>query len=138
MENMTLSQIKELPVDKIEKVIKDLMEHTTNTRLCDSETVKAVVCKAYCQSVTDVMGTRRFRCFVEPRQVIQYLLHKAYGYGQVSVGQMFGGMNHATVHHAVKTVNAMYDTDRSFRFKMFSILKELGIECNFIEKIREN
>jgi hypothetical protein len=43
------------------------------------------------------------------------------------VGNEYGGMDHATVYHAVRKVQNMVEVEPEFRQKFYQIKKELGI-----------
>ncbi len=64
--------------------------------------------------LSDLQSKRRHRSITTPRQVCMYLARKRTSYSLEEIGGYFGGRDHTTVMHAVKTVNERIDTDNQF------------------------
>ena len=62
-----------------------------------------------------LQGKSRMREIVVARHLTIFFIHKYCNYSLKYIGCLFGGLNHATVIHAVKTVRDLRDTDRKYR-----------------------
>jgi chromosomal replication initiator protein len=65
-----------------------------------------VVTKYYGVRVADLQGKRRHKSIAFPRQVCMYMARRHTRYSLEEIGGYFGGRDHTTVMHAVKTVTA--------------------------------
>jgi chromosomal replication initiation ATPase DnaA len=74
----------------------------------------------------------RKREIVQARQVSMYFLRTFTNLSQHRVGSYFG-KDHATVIHAVKTVNNLYDTDRGFRTDILTLKGKIDREKTSLE-----
>ena len=63
------------------------------------------VTKYYGVKVSDLQGKRRHKSIAFPRQVCMYLARRHTRYSLEEVGGYFGGRDHTTVLHAVRTVD---------------------------------
>lgn len=76
-------------------------------------------------AVATFYGIKLFQVFkntrkgenVQSRQVCMYFARKYTQYSLQKIGNFFGKKDHATVSHAISTVNNMVDTDKYFRDK---------------------
>jgi len=59
-----------------------------------------------------VNSTTRKREIVQSRQISMYFAKKLTKYSLAEIGYNIGGKDHATVLHAIKTVNNLIDTDK--------------------------
>ena len=64
------------------------------------------VTRYYGVKVSDLQGKRRHKSIAFPRQVCMYLARRHTRYSLEEVGGYFGGRDHTTVLHAVRTVEA--------------------------------
>jgi chromosomal replication initiator protein len=54
--------------------------------------------------VVDLKANRRIKSIIVPRQIAMYLCRKLTGSSLVSIGERFGGKDHATIIHSVRKV----------------------------------
>jgi hypothetical protein len=59
--------------------------------------------------------TTRKREIVQSRQICMNFAKKLTNYSMAKIGAFYGGKDHATVLHAVKTINNVVDTDKNFK-----------------------
>jgi chromosomal replication initiator protein len=78
------------------------------------QTIISAVTDFYGVKITDLQSKRRQRSIALPRQVCMYLARKHTRYSLEEIGGYFGGRDHTTVMHAVKTVEGRCDTDQEF------------------------
>jgi chromosomal replication initiator protein len=70
-----------------------------------------VVTKYYNVKLADLQGKRRHKSIAFPRQVCMYLARKHTRFSLEEIGGYFGGRDHTTVLHAVRTVTADMEMD---------------------------
>ncbi|MBL4810178.1 MAG: chromosomal replication initiator protein DnaA [Phycisphaerales bacterium] len=78
----------------------------------------------------DILGKRRHKSIALPRQVGMYLSRKYTRHSLEEVGAHFGGRDHTTVMHAVKTVTNRSKTDESLHSDVLSIESRLRVDSN--------
>ena len=74
----------------------------------------------------DIVGKSRKMEIAEARQVCMYLCRDIMGTSLNNIGLFFGGRDHTTVMHALKTVNEKKTSDVRVEKMITSIRKELG------------
>lgn len=86
--------------------------HRERARMVTPEAVMRHTAEAYNLTVRDLKGRRRVATVATPRKVAMYLARKHTGASFPELGQAFGGRDHTTVMHAVKSVEtALRDGD---------------------------
>ena len=65
------------------------------------------VCKYYNINKLDLIGKKKNKEIVEPRQICMYIIFEVLGLPLVSIGQLFGGRDHTTVIHAKEKVSQL-------------------------------
>ncbi len=71
------------------------------------EDIQRAVCTHYRIDKTEMASQRRTRCVARPRQVAMYLAKELTPRSFPEIGRRFGGRDHSTVIHAVKTIEAL-------------------------------
>lgn len=79
---------------------------------------------------------KRIREHVLARQVHMVMIHVVYKKSLVFAGKIFYNKDHATVLHALKTVNALLETDKMFR-STFAPVFLFGLEVNKKEMMKK-
>jgi len=87
------------------------------------ELIIEVVCNYFQLQVSSVLTTDRDKELVRARQISMYFIKKMFiGLSQAKIGSYFPGKtgnennkDHATVFHAIKTVNNLKDTDKDYK-----------------------
>ncbi len=74
-------------------------------------TIQKRVAAHYGVAVDDLLTARRTARFVRPRWVAMYLAKAMTGRALPTIGRCFGGRDHTTVLHAVRSLQAMIDAD---------------------------
>ena len=83
------------------------------------------VTKYYNVRLSDLQGKRRHKSVAFPRQVCMYLARKHTRYSLEEIGGYFGGRDHTTVLHAVRTVEADCSLDKQIFDQVAHIETEL-------------
>lgn len=71
------------------------------------------VTRYYDIKLSDLMGKRRHKSIARPRQVCMWLARKHTRFSLEEIGGYFGGRDHTTVMHAVRTVSTRTQSDRA-------------------------
>jgi chromosomal replication initiator protein len=71
------------------------------------EDIQRAVCAHYRLDKSEMASQRRTRCVARPRQVAMYLAKELTPRSFPEIGRRFGGRDHSTVIHAVKTIEAL-------------------------------
>jgi len=79
------------------------------------EYVSKVVCEYFSIPVESLQLKTRKREIVQARQIAMMFSHRIVKKGTAEIGREIGDKDHATVLHACKTVDNLYQTDRRFR-----------------------
>ena len=75
----------------------------------------------------DIVGKSRKMEIAEARQVSMFLCRDIMGTSLNNIGMFFGGRDHTTVMHALKTIGEKESTNDRMKRMIMSIRKELGI-----------
>ncbi len=75
------------------------------------QTIIDAVTKYYDIKLSDLMSKRRHKSIALPRQVCMWLARKYTRYSLEEIGGYFGGRDHTTVLHAIRTIGSRRDQD---------------------------
>ncbi len=64
--------------------------------------------------LSDLQSRRRHKSVTEPRQVCMYLARKRTRFSLEEIGGYFGGRDHTTVMHSIRTVEDRIDSNGQF------------------------
>jgi chromosomal replication initiator protein len=96
---------KAINVDLAQSMLAEALR-ASNRRITIDEIQK--VCAAHYRiDASEMRSHRRARAVARPRQVAMYLAKKLTPRSLPEIGRVFGGRDHSTVIHAVKTIEAM-------------------------------
>ena len=119
------ASIMHLPIDmKVTETV--LRDFATNTR--QNITIEKIinhVCKFYSLQTDDLIGKKRPKNIVLPRQIAMYLCRKMTDASLPKIGLSFGGRDHTTVIHAYEKIEKMRKEDRSFNSLMEKFEKQI-------------
>ena len=92
-------------------VLKDLLR--TNSRKITIDEIQKKVVEHYNIKLSDMHSPRRSRSVARPRQVAMYLAKSITTRSLPEIGRKFGGRDHTTVIHAIKTIEEIMVNDPS-------------------------
>ena len=95
-----------------QEVLYDLIR--ANDRQVTVEEIQKVVAEHFNIKISEMHSVRRQRGLARPRQAAMYLAKSLTTKSLPEIGRKFGGRDHTTVLHAVKRVEELQKTDRSF------------------------
>ena len=104
-------QDSEVTVDLVKDVLKDLLR--TNSRKITIDEIQKRVVEHYNIKLSDMHSPRRSRSIARPRQVAMYLAKSITTRSLPEIGRKFGGRDHTTVIHAIKTIEEIMVNDPS-------------------------
>ena len=104
-------QDSEVTVDLAKDVLKDLLR--TNSRKITIDEIQKKVVEHYNIKLSDMHSPRRSRSVARPRQVAMYLAKSITTRSLPEIGRKFGGRDHTTVIHAIKTIEEIMVNDPS-------------------------
>jgi chromosomal replication initiator protein len=86
-----------------------------------------VVTKYYNVRLSDLQSKKRHKSIAFPRQVCMFLARKYTRYSLEEIGGHFGGRDHTTVLHAVRTVDGDIRTDKEIENQLMQIENNLSV-----------
>ena len=104
-------QESDVTVDLVKEVLKDLLR--TNSRKITIDEIQKKVVEHYNIKLSDMHSPRRSRSVARPRQVAMYLAKSITTRSLPEIGRKFGGRDHTTVIHAIKTIEEIMVNDPS-------------------------
>ena len=77
----------------------------------DADKIINTVCEFFKVTREDLVGSKRNKEFVEPRQMCIYLINEMLNMPLTAIGTIFGGRDHTTVMHARDKINEQLKTN---------------------------
>jgi chromosomal replication initiator protein len=111
-----------ITVDSAQDILRDLFQ--SNARLLTLDEIQQKVADYYRIKLSDMHSARRSRDVARPRQVAMYLSKSLTTRSFPDIGKAFGGRDHTTVMHAVKTIDDLKTNDPQLREDL-SILEKV-------------
>ncbi len=116
---------KEITLDLARKMIDKFVKSTS--REISIDYIQKVVCDYFNLPLDVINSKTRKREIVQARQLAMYFSKKLTKNSLNTIGLHCGNKDHATVLHAVKTVNNLIETDKQFRVYVEDIDKKLKV-----------
>ncbi len=107
--------------------ITDRFAHNTVKEVSVEYIINAV-CDYFKISPEQMGLNTRKRQVVQARQIAMYLSKKYSNASLASIGQQCGKKDHATVHHACKTIANQLETDKQFKVMFADIEKKIALQ----------
>ena len=105
---------KAIDLAAAEHLLKDVLMEEAQHRL-NIEGIQKRVADHYQIRHSDMTSKRRPNAIAFPRQIAMYLCRQLTRHSLQEIGDAFGGRDHGTVIHAIKTVENLMETDDSVR-----------------------
>lgn len=99
----------DITLELVEDCLADLLRNSH--RKVTLEDIQLACTKHFDISMVDLHSARRNRHIARPRQIAMYLAKTLTSYSLPTIGRAFGGRDHTTVMHAVKTVEGLCEID---------------------------
>ncbi len=109
-------------VADLNDVMESLKDHVTTTKQnLTPDRIIECVCKYFNVSRTDLLGKKKNKEIVEPRQICMYIIVDMLALPLTSVGQIFGGKDHTTVIHAREKVSDLIKNNNRIKIAVEDI-----------------
>ncbi len=121
-----IAAIQEQYIIKLEELLAEIDE--SKSRRLDINDIMSSVCNYYQVSERDVLGQRRFRPYVRPRQIVCYIAK--YNIPHITlkdIGRYLGNRDHSTVIHAVRSVEDEMSYNQKFSDEINEIKGTLNL-----------
>ncbi len=116
---------KEINLDNTYEILKDLLR--ASERVVSVEEIQKKVAEHYNIKISDMSSAKKMRSIARPRQIAMYLAKNLTSKSFVEIGRKFGGKDHTTVMHAIKTVEGLKESDN-----------EISEDIRILSKILQN
>ena len=100
---------REITIDSAAELLSDLLR--ASSRQISIDEIQKQVAAHYDVRVTEMFSARRARNIARPRQVAMYLAKTLTSLSYPEIGRRFGGRDHTTVMHAVRSIEGLINTD---------------------------
>jgi chromosomal replication initiator protein len=111
-------------VRKAEELVQDILHEEVQQQIT-MERIQRKVTEMYDLRMSDMQNRRRPNHIAFPRQVAMYLSRLLTHHPLKEIGEAFGGRDHGTVIHAVKTVENMMEQDEKVRNSIEYLIRQL-------------
>lgn len=111
-------------IRKAEELIRDILQEEIQHQI-SIERIQRKVIEMYDLRMSDMQNRRRPSHIAFPRQVAMYLSRLLTHHPLKEIGEAFGGRDHGTVIHAVKTVENMMEQDEKVRSSIEYLVRQL-------------
>ncbi len=102
----------DITIDIIKEALKDQI--SIRARQVSVENIQKVVAEYFRIPLRELVGSKRTRIYVRPRQIAMGLSRELTGDSFPDIGQAFGKRDHTTVMHACEKVQELCQTDPAF------------------------
>ena len=111
----------------VEKTKELLQKHTAFTSVANVniENIIKVVAEHYNLSVNDLVGQKRSKNIMLPRQIAMYLAREMTEYSTTEIGMEFGGRDHTTVIHSIDKIKTLIASDPSLENTLESLMNDV-------------
>jgi chromosomal replication initiator protein len=105
---------KEVTIDIVQDVIKNLLKHTTKREVTVEEIIKAVG-KKMSMKAGDIKSPKKNKNLVLARQIVMYLARRLTHRSFPDIGEKVGGRDHSTVIYSNNKIRGMLEKDYELR-----------------------
>jgi chromosomal replication initiator protein len=113
-----------ISISGTKELLSDILR--ANSHKVTVEDIQKAVSNHYNIKNSEMHSDRRSRSVARPRQVAMYLSKQMTAFSLPEIGRKFGGRDHTTVMHAIKTINALQLEDKSIKEDIEIITRNLG------------
>ena len=113
---------RDIALDLTKEALKDVIGSTRNVGI---ENIQKTVADYYKIKVADLFSKKRTRAIARPRQVAMWLCREVTTHSFPEIGDAFGGRDHTTVIHAVKTIDGLRTKDNELNHDLHVLIQVL-------------
>jgi len=114
---------REIELDLAKEALKDVIGAVN--RQITVENIQKTVADYYKIKVADLFSPKRTRAIARPRQVAMWLAKDLTAHSYPMIGDAFGGRDHTTVLHAVRTIDSLRTKDNELNHDLHVLLQVL-------------
>lgn len=114
---------REITLDTAKEALKDIVG--AYNRQITVENIQKMVADYYKLKVADLYSKKRSRVIARPRQIAMWLCKEVTPHSFQMIGESFGGRDHTTVLHAVRTVEDLRGKDQQINHDIHVLLQVL-------------
>ena len=114
---------KEITLETAKEALKDIVG--AYNRQITVENIQKMVADYYKLKVADLYSKKRTRAIARPRQIAMWLCKEVTPHSYQMIGESFGGRDHTTVLHAVRTVEELRSKDQQINHDIHVLLQVL-------------
>ncbi len=111
-----------IALDLAKEALKDLIGSVRNVGM---DNIQKTVSDYYKIKVAELFSKKRTRAIARPRQVAMWLCREVTSHSFPEIGDAFGGRDHTTVMHAVKTIDSLRTKDSELNHDLHVLLQVL-------------
>lgn len=114
---------QQISLDLAKEALKDVIGSVN--RQLTVENIQKTVAEYFKIKVADLFSKKRTRVIVRPRQIAMWLAKNLTSQSYPSIGDAFGGRDHTTVLHAVRTIDELRARDNDLNHDVHVLLQVL-------------
>ena len=111
-----------IALDLAKEALKDVIGSVRNVGI---DYIQKTVSDYYKIKVADLFSKKRTRAIARPRQVAMWLCREVTSHSFPEIGDAFGGRDHTTVIHAVKTIDSLKAKENELNHDLHVLLQVL-------------
>ena len=111
-----------IALDLAKEALKDLIGSNRNVGM---DNIQKTVADYYKIKVAELFSKKRTRAIARPRQVAMWLCREVTTHSYPEIGDAFGGRDHTTVIHAVKTIDSLRTKESELNHDLHVLLQVL-------------
>ncbi len=100
---------REINLENTQEILRDLLR--SSERVITIEEIQKKVAEHYNIKMADMASSKKSRSIARPRQIAMYLSKNLTSKSLMEIGRKFGGKDHTTVMHALKTIETLKTSD---------------------------
>lgn len=113
---------QDITLELAKEALKDIIGSIRNVSI---DGIQKTVADYYKIKVADLFSKKRTRAIARPRQVAMWLCKEVTQFSYPAIGDAFGGRDHTTVIHAVKTVEGLKAKDNELNHDLHVLVQVL-------------
>lgn len=112
-----------ITIDLAKEALKDIL--AVQNRQVSLENIQKTVADYYKIKVADMFSKKRSRIIARPRQIAMMLTKELTQLSYPDIGDAFGGRDHTTVIHAVRTITELKESDHNLNRDFILLMQML-------------
>lgn len=105
----------------VQSILHNLVNQNKKKKQLSTDHVNSIICEYYNVDREDILGPRRNKEYVRPRQILMYLLKNELNMSYPNIGHYLGGRDHTTIMHGFDKI----DKELKKNNDLFGEIKEL-------------